>query len=280
MHPRQLFIDRVNVKEFQETRKPETMVINWNVSNPSLSRAIKQVRWLTETNSDVVVLTETKFSKGCVHIKDRLESLGYHVVLPKSKTGGYGVLVASKLWLRETNFTKYIDRDLRTRVISVRLPFLAAELEIIAIYVPNKRDDKKKKFLQSLLCTLEASPPTSYRIFCGDFNVLEPDHIPFYPKFESWEYKFYSSLSKYQLKDAFRYLNPETQEYSWIGRTGDGYRYDHFFVSRELLPLVKECSYIHKPRKLRLSDHSTMYMKISSFGKTEALELVPSRALN
>ncbi|MFQ6126989.1 MAG: endonuclease, partial [Candidatus Heimdallarchaeota archaeon] len=89
-------------------------------------------------------------------------------------------------------------------------------------------------------------------------------HIPYYPKFESWEYNFYRSLSKYQLKDAFRYLNPRVQEYSWMGRTGDGYRYDHCFVSERLLPLIKECYYLHEPRKVRISDHSAMYMKMTS----------------
>lgn len=264
MHPKQLFLDRIDIKESQEIKKHETTVTNWNVSNPSLKRAIRQVEWLLDTDSDVMILTETKFSKGCVYIKDRLKSFGYHVIFPRSKANGYGVLLASKLRLRETEFSNYIDSNFRARAISVELPFLTTELEIIGIYVPNKRDEEKRHFLQKLLKALENSPLTSYRMVCGDFNVLEPDHVPFYPKFESWEYGFYSDLSKYQLKDAFRCLNPGVQEYSWVGRTGDSYRYDHCFISHKLRPLIRKCCYLHEPRNLRLSDHSAMYIKVGS----------------
>jgi len=54
------------------------------------------------------------------------------------------------------------------------------------------------------------------------------------------------------------------QEYSWIGRTGDGYRYDHCFVSHGLLSLINECRYLHEPRNFKLSDHSAMYIKIKA----------------
>ncbi|MFQ6126724.1 MAG: hypothetical protein ACE5R6_19270, partial [Candidatus Heimdallarchaeota archaeon] len=120
---------------------------------------------------NIIILTETKFSQGCVYLNDRLISLGYHVVFPKPKAPGYGVLFASKLHPRKTSFANNIDTDFRARVISVKLPYLAAELEIVAVYVPNKRDEKKKNFLQSLLKSLDNSPLTSNRIFCGDLNI-------------------------------------------------------------------------------------------------------------
>lgn len=98
--------------------------------------------------------------------------------------------------------------------------------------------------------------------FVWGLNILEPDHHPHYSFFEGWEYAFYKDLSRYHLGDAFRYLHPLIREYSWVGRTGNGYRYDHCFVSDGLLPKVKKCFYLHEPRKLRLSDHSAIITEI------------------
>lgn len=117
---------------------------------------------------------------------------------------------------------------------------------------------RKKRFIKKLISALEKENNSIHRVFCGDFNVLEPKHIPHYPIFENWEYDFYSNLNKYQLKDAFRHLSPEIQEYSWVGRKGDGYRYDHFFVTSDLIPLVQKCYYYHEPREMKLSDHSAL----------------------
>lgn len=186
------------------------------------------------------------------------------MILPKSKVHGYGVLLASKLRMKRTDFSDHINSDTRARAVSIELPFINAKMEVIAVYVPNRRDETKKRFLQTLLQSLNNSRYILYRIFCGDFNVVEPDHVPSYPKFESWEYNFYSSLSKHKLEDAFRHLNPRVQEYSWMGRAGDGYRYDHCFVSVKLLPFIVACYYLHEPRKIRYSDHSAMYLCLSS----------------
>lgn len=236
-------------------------IVNWNISNPSLIRATRQANWLLKGAFDIITLTETKSSNGCLYLKDRLESFGYHVIFPKPGKNGYGVLVASKINPNLTGFSGRVNYG--SRVVSTRIPFLTGELEIIAIYVPNSRDENKKRFLLSLLSDFDSTPQLPFRILCGDFNVIEPDHFPRYSKFEDWEYNFYNSMIRYQLRDAFRHLNPKAQEYSWIGRTGDGYRYDHYFVSDSLLPLVNRCGYLHETRNLRLSDHSAMYITIN-----------------
>ncbi len=58
--------------------------------------------------------------------------------------------------------------------------------------------------------------------------------------------------------DAFRHMNPTRAEHSWVGRTGDGYRYDHIFCSRSLIDVLRTCDYIAEPRLSRLSDHSAL----------------------
>jgi exodeoxyribonuclease III len=52
--------------------------------------------------------------------------------------------------------------------------------------------------------------------------------------------------------------------------TGDGYRYDHAFCSADPGAAIADCTYLHQPRKDRLSDHSAL---------TARLNLEPSPAL-
>ncbi|HMC05343.1 MAG TPA: endonuclease/exonuclease/phosphatase, partial [Actinomycetota bacterium] len=96
-------------------------------------------------------------------------------------------------------------------------------------------------------------------ILMGDLNILEPDHQPHYPFFAPFEYGFYRCLlEEFEMVDAFRHVNPTRAEHSWVGRTGDGYRYDHIFCSRSLIDVLRTCEYIAEPRLARLSDHSAL----------------------
>lgn len=236
----------------------------WNIANPSAERAGKQAEWLRKRTEDVLVLTEAKRSEGCIFLERYFQAYGYNVVFPKPEGKEFAVIIVSKHPLTPSNFSDYVNY-LQSRVTSIRLRLPSGELEIIGVYVPSRdsspeKTDKKKRFLKGLADALETAPRFSKRIFCGDFNILEPGHVPHYPIFEEWEYDFYLNLTKYQLRDAFRHLHPSVQEYSWVGRTGDGYRYDHCFVSENLLPSLKKCFYFHEPRReeTKLSDHSAL----------------------
>jgi len=238
----------------------------WNIANPSVERAGRQAEWLRKRPEDILVLTEAKQSRGCILLERYFQAYGYNVIFPKPEEKEFGVIIASKHPLTSSNFSTYVDY-LQARVTSVKLNLSSGELEIIGVYVPSRdsspeKINKKKRFLKSLTNTLKTAPQFFMRIFCGDLNVLEPSHIPHYPFFAKWEYDFYRNLTTYQLKDAFRHLRPSIQEYSWVGRTGNGYRYDHCFVSENLLPLVKKCYYFHEPREIKLSDHSALIAEL------------------
>lgn len=233
----------------------------WNIGNPSTLRAGKQAEWLRKRQENVLVLTEAKRSEGCALLERYFQAYGYNVIFPKPEGNEYGVMIVSKCLLKPSSFSNSVNY-LRSRVASVKLYLSDNELEIIGVYVPSRdssyeKTQKKKLFLKSLSNALETNSIFNKRIFCGDLNVLEPDHVPHYPFFEDWEYDFYRSLTKYYLIDAFRHLNPGVQEYSWVGRNGDGYRYDHCFISIDPL-LLRKCYYLHEPRELKLSDHSAL----------------------
>jgi len=240
----------------------------WNIQNPSEQRAGKQAEWLRKRPENVLVLTETKRSEGCMLLEKYFQAFGYKVFTRWPENGEYGVMIVSKLAMKISSPSKSID-FLPSRLVAVTAPLLPNELEIIGVYVPSRDSSdekirKKKTFLQQLTAIVNQRSPQKPRVFCGDLNILEPDHVPYYPFFEQWEYDFYRSLTQGGMVDAFRHLNPNTQEYSWVGRTGDGYRYDHCFVSSELAPLLRKTFYLHEPREQKLSDHSALIIVMGS----------------
>ncbi len=249
-------------------------ILTWNIGGPSLERAKKQFQWLEKQPFDVFVLTECKNSNGCLFLETSFKNKNMfpknnanNVIFPKPSGNGYGVLIASKHKIAPSPFADRVN-FLRPRVNSAIISYGNEKIEILGVYTPsrgsekNERRQKKKRFIGSFLQALEKAPVHSPRILIGDYNVLEPNHIPKYPGFEKWEYDFYCILKNYQLQDAFRHLHPTTRAYSWFGLTGRPYRYDHCFVSTDILPLVDKCYYFHEPRGLKLSDHSALVTTI------------------
>lgn len=238
----------------------------WNIANPSIERAAKQGEWLRKRPEQILILTEIKRSDGCIFLQRYLESYGYYTIFPKLEDREYGTMIASRHPLLKSSFSDYVN-FLPARVAAAAISSPVGVLEIIGVYVPSRdisleKIRRKKRFLEDTIQALKNAPKPTYRIFCGDFNVLEPDHAPHYSFFKKWEYAFYKDLMDYQLEDAFRHINPLLQEYSWVGRTGDGYRYDHCFVSKNILPAVEKCFYLHEPREARLSDHSAIIAEL------------------
>lgn len=252
------------MKNSMKTESTKFSLFCWNIANPSEERVGKQAVWLKQRSEDILLLTEAKQSKGCIFLERYLQAFGYNVVFPKPEEQEYGAMMASKNKFVPTNFSKLIQY-LPSRVVSIELN----QLEIVGVYVPSRGFDegerlvKKKRFLDGLSDALQKSGSSAHRIFCGDLNILEPNHVPFYDYFQDWEYDFYRNLSKHQLQDAFRYLYPEAEEHSWFGRSGGGYRYDHCFVSDNLKSAVQECYYLHEPREMKLSDHSAMILELN-----------------
>jgi len=265
---RQKFLDEL-VTTKQKSIDLETIrCLNWNVRNPSLQRAIKQIKWLEKNSFDVNVLTEVKLSQGGVYIKDRLTSLGYTVIFPEPKNEDYGVILAVRKFMKEI---PRINVDfLPHRVSFAVCNFSRKNILLTGIYAPVWRNEKKKMFLgafEKLMVEEDLRKRFDGWVILGDLNVLEPNHIPQYSVYKDWEY-FYDAFSKYGFVDAFRFFHPNEREYSWFGREGNGYRFDHVFVTENILPFLQNCFYVHGVRLEKLSDHSAMCLEIKLSTRT------------
>lgn len=247
-------------------------LLTLNIGNPSPERAERQMDWFEGRPEDVFVLTETRASRGCELMAQRFAAAGYSVTFQKPDPGECGVMIVARMATHSGAWTGGLDY-LAARAASVRLEG-AGGIEVIGFYVPSRdasieKTQRKQKFIESCLATFKAQDGRSDQlIVLGDLNILEPNHKPRYSFFLPWEYDFYTQLSRFRLEDAFRHLHREVNEYSWVGRTGDGYRYDHAFVSISLLNRIVECSYVHDTRDAGLSDHSGLAVSLRVASKT------------
>jgi len=66
------------------------------------------------------------------------------------------------------------------------------------------------------------------------------------------------ALHGYGLVDAHELCSPGEQAYSWIGRTGDGYRVGHALAGR-----ITGCAYLHETREQRLTDHAAVTLTVA-----------------
>lgn len=251
--------------------------LSLNIGNPSLDRAKKQCDWLDKRPEDVFILTETKNSQGCSYIEEFFSQYGYDlfsinslldfsVSFPKSKTGDLGVMIVSKHHIVKSMNLFKDDSAFYSRQLETIISIDDLQISVVGLYVPSRdRSDEKILRKKSFVNSVEkyiTEPRDVPRIIMGDLNIIDRNHIPHYSTFFEWEYRFYDKIVCEGYIDTYKCCNPEKQEYSWVGRTNDGYRYDYAFVSADLRDNIVGCKYIHDTRKNGLTDHSAIIMEL------------------
>lgn len=252
-------------------------ILSLNIGNPSLERAKKQCEWILNRSEDVFVLTETKNSKGCQYIEDFFSYYGndlftmksskkYYVYFPKSKTGDLGVMVISKYEIQSYRHL-YDDTSIfYTRHLETKIKINDRFLTIIGLYIPSRdrsteKIERKKTFIENIQNDIELADKCN-SIIIGDFNIIDRNHYPHYSNFFKWEYDFYDFLIDMAYIDTFNKCNPSKQDYSWVGRTANGYRYDYCFVTKDLYENIIDCYFVHETRKEKLTDHSAIFIEL------------------
>lgn len=227
-----------------------------NISGPSVPRAHRLLDYLGALDTDVLVLTETRPMPGTNQLLDAFRAAGYgvtcvHPLSPRER----GVAIVHRVGEVEQVPCSSIDLDHRLALVRLHLD---SPVVLAGIYVPSRdsspmKIERKHTFLEQSLKVLGSLG--SHVILMGDFNVLHRTHVPKYSAFRSWEYDFLESLEELGFVDAHADLHPGVQAHSWVGRTGDGYRYDYAFVSASLQERVTRCDYISTSRDHGVSDH-------------------------
>jgi len=238
-----------------------------NISGPSVARAQQLALFLAELDADVVVLTETRDNEGTRTLLNWCRSEGYLVTgaLPASSRER-GVAVARRVGSASAPVAVEIDLPHRLVIDDLGEDL---SLTLVAAYVPSRdasapKVERKRRFLRQMARTLQGFAADQRVVLMGDLNVISRSHLPKYSAFKAWEYDALEQIADAGFTDVYADLNPEVQVYSWIGRTGLGYRYDYAFVSPGLMDVVESCEYIQEPRKRGITDHAAVVLTMRS----------------
>lgn len=237
-----------------------------NIGACAPARAEKILNWLTGRDDDVIVLTETSPGPGTAWILDQYRNAGYAVAHQTDPAGDRGCAIVSRV---EASVPTAVTAMLNDISIPARIAGLLLDTDpailVCGVYIPSRdasaaKVEKKQTFLNTLLAALKALPE-EFRtglILAGDYNIIARSHVPRYPTFLAFEYDAFDTLAELGLIDTTLHLEPAAQPHSWIGRTGDGYRYDYIHAATGLVDRARSSTYLHETRELGLTDHAAV----------------------
>jgi len=244
-------------------------ILTVNIGAASRERAKVMLRWLAARPEPVLILTETSAGAGTAYLLDCFRRAGYAVLHTPDGNGDRGTAIVSRVAVAEPLTGRLAEVSIPGRVAAAVLDTEPA-VAVLGVYVPSRdrsagKTEKKQAFVSSLLRALDELPPElrDRLILGGDYNVIARTHLPLHPGFLPFEFGLLEALDGHGLVDAHERCSPGEQAYSWIGRTGDGYRYDYFHVGRELAERITGCVYLHETREQRLTDHAGVTLNLT-----------------
>jgi exodeoxyribonuclease-3 len=244
-------------------------ILTINIGAASRERAEAILRWLVDRPELVFILTETSSGAGTAYLLDRFRRAGYAVVHTPDGNGDRGTAIVSRVAVGEALSARFATITIPGRVAAAVLDTDPA-VAMLGVYVPSRdrsadKTEKKEMFVHSLLRALDELPSKlrDRLVLGGDYNVIARHHRPPHPGFLPFEFGLLEALDAHGLVDAHERCSPGQQPYSWIGRTGDGYRYDYFHVGPELSERITSCAYLHETRELRLTDHAAVTLTMT-----------------
>lgn len=245
-------------------------VLTFNAQHAAPGRARRQVEWIAgQEVADLVVITEVGPGPGGDALTTALADHGYASILaPLPAAPDYRTVLASRgapLTAVSAGISVLAHRGPAARVIVGEHP-----ITLLGLYVPSRgskerRNEDKRAFQHAVSAALpgfvaQCAGPV---IVTGDLNVVEPGHTPHHSVFGEWEYEFYRSFATAGLTDAYRAMKPHAAEHSWFGRSGDGYRFDHAFITTSHSAQLRDCSYLHSAIEQGLTDHAAMSLTVT-----------------
>ncbi len=238
------------------------------------------LRWLAESDCDVVCLQELKTSEEKFPASAIAEA-GFHAIWHGQKSyNGVAILARGNAPLERRRGLPGDPDDTHSRYLEAGI----GDLVIGCLYLPNgnpapgPKFDYKMRWFDRLIAhaqTLLASgAPT---VLCGDFNVVPTDIDAVVPGRWIWDAvtfpearNAYARLLQQGWCDALRVIHPEKGIYTYWNfayRGGydrrSGLRMDHLLISRELEPTLKDAGVDAETRGWQKpSDHAPAWIDV------------------
>ena len=243
-------------------------LVTINIGAAGQARAERIADWLDDRDDDVIILTETSNGPGTAWLLDRFRTAGWRVIHTPSPDGDRSAAIVTRIAGRAPHIRLDLKVPLPHRLPTCWLDTTPA-IPVVGAYVPSRdrsatKVDKKKGFIEDLVAAVATTPEfvRGGMILGGDLNVIDRFHQPAHTGFLDFELDMAKRLTENGLLDAFTHCQPGVQEHSWVGRTGDGYRYDYLYVGAPLTRVLASCNYIHNTRP-GLTDHSAVHMRLN-----------------
>jgi exodeoxyribonuclease-3 len=258
-------------------------IISYNVNGIRAALNKGFIDWLKAANPDVICLQEIKAMKEQLDLS-LFEDAGYKYQywFSAQKKGYSGVAILSKTKPNHVEFGTGIESmDFEGR--NLRADFAARSaggdgVSVMSLYLPSGTNDARlqHKFdymdqFQNYINNLKKEIPNL--VICGDYNICHEEidiHNPkmkgvsgFLPEERTWIGQFIN----HDFIDAFRYLHPEKQEYSWWSYRANarannkGWRLDYTMVSKPLQEKIKRAVIL---RDAVHSDHCPVLVEIEN----------------
>ncbi len=227
-------------------------IISWNIRQGGGSRIRKIMEMLLHEKPSVIVLSEYRNNHSGLHIRQALLKHNYRFqICTAARPNDNSVLIASKF---ACNGLLYPDADEVYADAIAEAEFPAFRLW--GMYLPHK---KKHRLFQFLFKELQSDDKPA--ILTGDLNTglnfIDQKGNSF------WYSEHLKKLETIGYVDAFRAIHGDKKEFSWFSHQGNGFRYDHSYIHESMLPILKDCYYIHAWRQNGISDHSAMVVELA-----------------
>lgn len=237
------------------------------------------LRWLKEEKPDIVCLQELKAPQDKFPEADILEA-GYHAVwLGQKSWNGVAVLARDEKPVISRSSLPGDEEDEASRYLEVKIK----ELIIACLYLPNgnptpgPKFDYKMRWFERLDAHAEmlitSEKPV---ILVGDFNVMPTEKDVYKPDKYKDDALFlpevreaFKNLVGQGWTDAIRHLYPDEVIYTFwdyfrnaYGRNA-GMRIDHFLLSSEVVPRLKDAGVDKEVRGWeKSSDHAPVWITL------------------
>ena len=257
------------------------IISSWNVN--SVRARIENIKeYLKKYSPDIVMMQEIKTPNETYPYED-IKSLKYENYLFGQKSYN-GVAIISKNKLANIKNDIFKDKNKQSRIISAEVKHKKKNIVLINIYAPNGNPVDTEKYtyklywLESLIKKLKSLLKQNENIIIGcDFNIIPSEEDVHNPKnyendalFRLEIRKKLRELINLGFHDAYRFINPEKEGYSfWDYTSGawqknNGMRIDHFLVSSSLINIIKDVKINKFPRgRQKPSDHRPIELELA-----------------
>jgi len=251
-------------------------IISYNVNG--IRAALKKdfIGWLKAADPDVICLQEIKAMEEQLDLDVFIEAgYKYNYWFSAQKKGYSGVAILSKIEPDHVAFGTGIESmDFEGR--NIRADFNG--VSVMSLYLPSgtnaARLEHKLEYMdmfQDYINNLKKEIPNL--VICGDYNICHEEidiHNPkmkgvsgFLPIEREWIGSFIDS----GFTDAFRFIHPEKQEYSWWSYRANsrannkGWRLDYTMVSNPIKEKIKRSVILQEAVH---SDHCPVLVEIEN----------------